>query len=113
MEDPRLLGELDESAFNLLIDAMRGELPLLVTPASREPSQNFDSLIDRLDSINVKFLGRCRIDNFLAQHEVLEIRCRNQHAVLASQSLRLANIEEALDFLIHAADSLNLSVLIH
>ena len=51
--------------------------------------------------------------NIFAQHQIRHIGARNNHAMLAGQSLTDADIEEALDFFVNTADRLNLAKLIN
>ena len=76
------------------------------------PGQERNPFIDRGDRIDRKAAGGTGLDHILAQHQMLDIRLRDQHALRSGQAALLANVEEALDLLVDAADGLNFAVLI-
>ena len=53
-----------------------------------------------------------RCHHVLAQHQVLDVGFRDQHALLAGEPARAANVEEALDLMVGAADGLHLAGLV-
>ena len=84
---------------------------------SRSPAavsgQQRNTFIDRSDRIDGKAAGGTGLDDVLAQHQMLDIRLRDQDALRPRQAALLANIEEALDLLVDPADRLNLAMLVH
>src|SRR6516164_4564319 len=93
MESSCLLDEFNQPSFDLLIDAA-----LVRYAASRQPGQDFDSLVDRLHRENVKFPVHYFIDGALTKHEMIQVCCWYHEAVRTGQSFPLANIEEPLIF---------------
>ena len=78
------------------------------------PVSSLDALVhgpDRVDREPARRGGRR--DDVAPQHQVLHVGGRDQHALLAGQSRAPADVEEALDLLVHAADRLHLAVLVH
>src|ERR1051326_6120310 len=53
------------------------------------------------------------INHILSKHEILYIGSGNQYTLISGKASRFAQIEEAFDFLIHAADRLYLSELVY
>ena len=76
-------------------------------------SQDFDALFYRGDGIKVELAFRNRFDHFFAQHQVIHIFRRDQDALISSKAFHFADVVEAFDFLIYAADGLDISLLIY
>ena len=62
---------------------------------------------------DIKFAFLDRLDNVATQHQVLHVRLRNDHPLSVSASLDSADIEEAFNLLVNAADRLSFTELIH
>jgi len=75
--------------------------------------QDFDALFDRGDRIKVELALGYGFDHFFAQHQVVHVFRRDQHALISGETFHFADIVEAFDFLVHAAHRLNVSLLIH
>src|SRR5690606_6947801 len=74
--------------------------------------EQFDAFLDMLHWIDREHAALDRIDNILTQHEMLHIGGRNKHTLVASEAAAHADIEEAFDLVIHAADCLHLTMLV-
>jgi hypothetical protein len=61
----------------------------------------------------VERAGPHRLDDCLIEHQVRDIRGRDDHALRAIQAAGLADGEEALDLACHAANRLHLAMLVH
>ncbi len=61
----------------------------------------------------MKDAGIHRFDHVLAQHHVVLVDLRNNDAMAAVQATGLADVEEAFDLFVDAADGLHLAVLVH
>ena len=83
-----------------------GKLP----SPSRSPcflaGQECDPLVNRFHRINLKFARLHRLHHVPPQHEVLHVGGWNQHALLAREPPRLAEVKNHLNLLIDAADGL-------
>ena len=53
------------------------------------------------------------VAHLLVQHEVGDVGPGDEHALVAREAHGLADLEEALDLLVHAADGLHLAALVH
>jgi hypothetical protein len=89
-----------------------GKRPSAVALAGRLAGQDFDALVDAGDRDRPEAAGGAGLDHVLAQHQVLDVGDRDQHALLAGQPARAADVEEALDLLVDPADRLHLAVLV-
>ena len=54
-----------------------------------------------------------RLAHILAQHQVLDIGCRNDDTLVSRQATHIANIKDALDLFVNTPDRLNLALLVH
>ncbi len=52
------------------------------------------------------------LDDFLVEHEVLDVAAWNEYALVALEASSLADGVEAFDFLVCSTDCLNLSLLV-
>src|SRR5690606_26188506 len=108
-----LRGELLQPLLDAVVHGADREAPARVAYAGRDSGHQRDRIVDGRDRIHVEQVRAHGLDDVLAKHQVLHIVLRNEHAVLAGQPAPLARIEEALDFLVDAADDLHLPVLVH
>src|SRR5512134_2761728 len=84
----------------------------MVAHPGGDAGQDFDSLVDGVYGVDVKFSLLDRGDDIRSQHQVAQVRAWHQYALVAAQALEPADIEEPFDLLIDAADGLDLAVLI-
>ena len=82
----------------------------LTRPFSRE---NLHALINGLYWIDVEFTLLRSLYYFLLQHEVLYVTCGDEYTLLPRKSLGFTDLEEPFNLLVHAADCLYFSLLIH
>src|SRR5690606_29592463 len=108
-----LLRELLEALLDAIVHASAREAAARIALAGRDAGEEGDRLVDRRDRIHVEPILPHGLDDVLAQHQVLHVVLRDQHALLAGESPTLAGIEEALDLLVDASDDLHLPVLVH
>src|SRR5271154_2174345 len=78
--------------------------------ASRE---NFDALFDGGDRVEMELAFGDRFDYFFAQHQVVHIFRGYQDPLISREAFHFADVVEAFDFLVHAADWLDISLLIY
>src|SRR5262245_33221186 len=107
-----LLRLRDQACLNPLIHAASWEFTGVVGLPRRYSGQELDALIDRFHGIDLELSSADRCNNVVAEHQVLNVRGRDQHPLLSRQPLSPADIEEAFDLLIHPADGLHLPTLI-
>ena len=105
-------GKFLQTLFDAIIYSAFREGILIGLFTRRNTGQNFYSLIDGADGINVKGTGRYRIHDIVAQHQVFHILTGDHNALRAGQTLRFAHVEKSLDLLVYASDGLNLAVLV-
>jgi hypothetical protein len=84
----------------------------VATRRGKNAGKDLDTLLDGSDRIDVELPLCYRLDDLIAQHQVVHIFGGNQHA-LGAGGPSAANVVEALDLLIHAADRLDVSLLVH
>src|SRR5215831_5341381 len=61
----------------------------------------------------MKLLGSDGFEHVVAEHQVLNVGRRNQHALRTGEALDAADVEEALDFFVYSADGLYVALLVH
>src|SRR5919108_1274964 len=98
-----------QAGFNPLIHTASREFARVVALPCRYAGQELDPLIDCVHRIDPELSGGDRGHNVVAEHQVLDVRGRDQHPLLPRQPLSAADIEEPLDLLVHAADGLHLA----
>src|ERR1051325_3724316 len=104
------LGELPVDNFVEGAFFERAPLKLSAGPVSGE---DFEALVDGADRMDMELSAADRVDDLVPQHEIPLVLLRDDHALLPRQPARLADRKEDFNFLVHAADSLNLPFLIH
>lgn len=77
-----------------------------------DSGQNLDAVIDRINRPDMELAFVHRFENILPQHQIRHIGPRNDNAVLAGQPLTDTDIKKALDFLIDAANRLDIAKLV-
>ena len=87
--------------------------PIILAHAGGKPGQERDPFVERGDRIDGKAAGCAGIEHVLAQHQMLDIRLRDQDALRPGQPALRANVEKALDLLVDAADGLDFTMLVH
>src|SRR5579859_991417 len=87
-------------------------LPGRVRRARGYARQYLHPLVHAVDRNHAETAGGRGLRHVLAQHQVLHVGRRYQYTLLAGQTPLLANVEEALDLLVDAADRLDAAVLI-
>ena len=60
----------------------------------------------------MKLAGSDGFQNILAQHQIFHVGLRHHHALRAGEALDAADVKEAFDFFVHAADGLNIALLV-
>ena len=105
-------GKFLQTLFDAIIYSTFREGILIGLFTRRNAGQNFYSLIDGADGINVKGTGRYRIHDVVAQHQVFHVLTGDHDALRAGQTLRFAHIEKSFDLLVYASNGLNLAVLV-
>ncbi len=84
-----------------------------ISCAGGNSGQHFDPFIDACSRRRYETCRRFhRRDDVAAQHQIAQVGARNHHALAPRQTFQPADIVVAFDFLIDAADRLNLAVLI-
>ena len=96
-----------------MIDAAEGKLTGRIRLAGRVSGQQRDALVDGRNSKDTEAAGTARIDDILAQHQVRDVGGRNENSLVVGKAAGLADVEEALDLLVDAADGLHPALLIH
>jgi hypothetical protein len=81
-------------------------------PARGQAGQQLQRLVDMLDRVDLEAALGHRFDQVGAQHQVVDIAPRQQHALPARSALRRTGVEEALDLLVDAAHRLHLALLV-
>src|SRR5882757_10225838 len=74
--------------------------------------QEFDTLFDLGDRPDVKLSGGHSLQNVFAEHQVFDVGCRHHHALGPGEAFDAADVKEAFDFFVHAADRLNVALLV-
>src|ERR1700722_15635698 len=105
----KLLGDLDDATFDASEDARRREAPAGVALARWHTGQDLDPLRCRVDGVEMKGALREALRHVIAQHQMRQVRPRNEDALCAGQAPRLAQVEEALDLRAPPADGLHLA----
>ena len=82
------------------------------SPARGAAGQQLDPLVDRPHRPHVEPALACRLHDLLVEHEVLDVRRRDQHALRARETLCLARGVEPLDLARDTADGLHVAVLV-
>jgi hypothetical protein len=75
--------------------------------------EQLDSLIDGLDGIYMESPGGDGVNHIQPKHEIVYIRSGNQDSLISRKTSGFAQIEEALDLLVHSADGLYFSELVY
>ena len=70
------------------------------------------ALLDGMNRPDVELPGLDCLDHLIAQHQIAHVAKRDDDALLAGQPFGLAGQVEALDLLVHTADSLDLASLV-
>ena len=80
--------------------------------ADRQAAEQFDGFVDVGNRPDVEAAGAAGLDHGAFQHEVFDVVGRDQHALFAVEAARGADVEEAFDLFVDAADGLHAAVLI-
>ena len=75
--------------------------------------QQFDTLIDMGDGIDVEQTVLHRLNHLIVQNQLLHIGHRDDHTLISCKAPLSAQLEKALDLMGHAADGLNLTSLVY
>ena len=89
---------LSEASLDLTVDIGFGVAAVFAFGTRRHARQNFDTLLDRRNGIDVKRSCRHRFDDALSKHEVRNVRLRDHHPLLPGQAQRFARVEKTLVF---------------
>ena len=94
-----------------IVDGSFRKAPAFIGLARRDPGQQLNTVVDVVNRINRKLPVLNRFQHVFAQHQIDDIGARNNHALFAGQPVVFADLEKALNFLVNAADGLNLAKL--
>jgi hypothetical protein len=67
--------------------------------------QQFHCLIDRLNRVDVKLSIGDGFSDVLTKHQISDIGCGNDDALVSGKASQFARIEEGFDLFINAADA--------
>jgi len=85
---------------------------VLLQRASGNPGEGFDPLFHSGNRIDVELPGLDGVDDFVGEHQVVDVLGRDEHPLVSIQTLGLADLEETFDLLIDAADRLDVPFLV-
>ena len=103
---PVLTGSVTSAFATIPPDASRNS-------AGTNRRQNLDSLLDLGHRPDMKSSRGHRLQHILAQHQILDVGLRHQHALRARQTLDAAHIKESFNLFVDSADRLDISLLVH
>src|SRR6202008_2641587 len=107
------LGHIGEALVHQAEDGLLFKRTVTIAMSGRHTRENLNSLLDFFHWPNVKLFGGHRIEHIIAQHEVFYVRSWNQNTLRTSQALDAADVEEAFDLFVDAADGLDVALLVH
>lgn len=107
------VGHVVEAVVDFPEDAAWFELARRIALAGANSCEDFDSLLDGRNRVNVEALIRDSFNHFVAQHQIFHILGWYEDALLSGQAFDPADIVETLDFLVDAADGLHVTLLAH
>ena len=106
------LRERFQLVFDHAVDGAGGEAPVGAALAGLDAREDFYPFVDGTDGVDGELAVLHRLHHVLAQHQVLHVGPGDQHALLLVQPPGAADVEEALDLLVDAADRLHLALLV-
>src|SRR3990170_2317272 len=112
-ETAQPLGELFEAFGYAPVQRPLGVAALRVGLARRDAGEDLQPLVYRPHRPEVEVSLPHRVDHFLAQHQVAHVLVRDEHALSARETDRLADVVEPFHLFVHAADGLDLAALVH
>ncbi len=101
-----------QTRLDLAEDTLGRVLAFLVPAAGGNAGQELYTLGDGSDRIDVELGIGHRRDHAVMQHQMHDVRFGNHDALLAGQAAAVADVEKALDLLVHPADRLHLALLV-
>ena len=107
-----VLGQLLEPRFDQPVQAARREGAADTAFARRQAGQQLEALIDARDGMHMEAAGLDGSHHLVVQHQVAHVRGRDDHALIAGEAPRLAELEEALDLVVDSADGLHIAMLV-
>ena len=94
------------------VERAHGKAARAAPRAGAHAGQDFDGLVDRLHRIDGETSAADRLQHVVAQHEIDDVRLRDDHALAFGKPAHGADVEEAFDLLVGAADRLDDAALI-
>ena len=102
---------LFQPVVNFPVDGALRITSILLELARIDSRKDFQAFLNRGDRPDVEFaFGDC-IYYFLVKHQVADVLVRNHDALFAGESFGFADVEKALDLVVHAPDRLDLTLL--
>src|SRR3990170_660562 len=102
-----------EPLFNEVIESSLWKIPVSVPLPRLHASQYLKPLVHVLYGVYGELAVLYRVNDLALEHQVPHISLRYYDALRPGQPLCLADLEEALDLLVHPAYGLDLSPLVH
>src|SRR5262249_9796447 len=93
------LCQCHQACLHELVYTPAGELSLVVTLPGRDSGQSLDALVDCLYRKDMELPGGNRVNDVVPQHEMLDVRGRNQDALRAFYPVGATDVENAFDLL--------------
>lgn len=107
------LSQFEQFLLHPIIEGAGRVLPVCVAFAGWDAGQEFNAFIDGVDGIDIKFPPGHSMDDIPAQHQMLQIGARDDHALITGQPSGLAQVEETFDLFVYATNRLDLTMLVH
>ena len=98
---------------NLIINRPFGEFAVFVGSTGFDAGQNFNSVVNRVNSVNMEFSFFHRTYYIITEHQVFDICPRDNHALGSGKTAVFADVEKAFDFFVYAANRLDLTKLVN
>src|SRR6516164_3319104 len=95
-----------------MVDGACGIIAVLIGLTRRKTRQQCQPLIDGLDRYDAEPFLRSRSDDVVAQHQVLDITRRDDHALSPGEAGNPARVEKPFNLLVYAADRLDSTELV-
>ena len=95
------------------VDGILREIAAFIRFSSGGAHQQLDALADVCDGIDMEHALLHCLHDFIAEHQLPDIGCRDDNALPSCESTFFAQLKEALDLVGHAADGLDLAPLVH